>query len=1411
MPDQYVNPTVKPCTGSYTWVPSVPPNIGGINPLIGFKNLIIDKGSFRNYFVSPKTIPDTNAPKILLGKNTNTGNRYSPIINATRPLDLNNRVVVANDDNVVCNYTSDKNLIEFEFSASESVKPLSCIQITYDLSAFDPNIKADDSIIEIYGVDSAGKETKITDKIYLTRQRDSETEINLEYAQQLDSTGVKFTTKYFKTANEILNRDNFPKFKKIIFRANSTYKDSFIIFVLKKIMFFTADRVNFRYDLDEKQLPCNAIGYSMFVNGSFYPEIGYQSVTGVIGGTIGATGSPTVSKGAESWPPGNRFTSNIHVKLFNPEFRTNSPGFAHSLNLHLLIVSFPAFGEFGNSVLPGVLHPYFAVIVGPTPFTQQMIFYGNSVVQVGKKTLAVIPSATYKGITGQIEVKGIPGSKKILTYEKGANFVFKNQFYYESLGITTAEIFTNSYLDELGIPSNSEAYNGSLPRGSSTLQAQEATVALRNVKPYTFSYTTYLTNKPNLYEIFTKSEPCLIFKCSNSAGFTASTFQQPGFFSAAIKGRVLDTPGLFDTKLIFRVFAERKSAEKVDFTSPYLLNHSFKIIDSGTQDSKLILDQFNSSWDFTNVLVSGNLSANEQRIEVSQIINPSEQDLKNFVIDQNPEYDIYCAIYAFSTPNDVFANYDLKKYTSLDLPLVSFTIAADFVLTLPIYYQKSFSNGGFLEAQNDQGAYGTYTPDTSTYTAVTNLYNGKPVKIDRFYNNVLNEVSGYSQLFTLDSETEGKSTEFFLEFFNSTVSRADFLILFDETSRAKINKGSWKLEIDFEINNISYLDNTFMKFEIDLINSITSNLVLKIASSPYQKIAPKSIIEDIEIPFFLPFSENKIVLKLFIKNNKNNGFLKINKLSLTQQTLEYFDYTRRLPQTAPLNFYEDLPIQPSSYVGGCSSFALYLDLPSSGTILYDPSPSGSGLPISGAIYSPTWVVELPEQMELNYRGNINDSLFPTRARGIQPYKIFFRTGIANKTRTVDTKRHRLSGLINTVYNFPSSSSDTSIKQLVSESFFRFSLYQNYVYTLNANTNLVLLNLENPMLSKSSTLFLEGQKTVFDKTTTILTESPFPGYMNLQPAQGDTFYPITDDAYIKAKMQQSQIVVFDYKDFKTFTLGVTPTGNLIYSEDQFNTTNAFPPYALIEGDPNNANSNAELNNFKNLTKNTNYVGPVQTTYPGLFVNKNDSVILYVYNQQNGNKSVTRNNVTIYFGTAIYARTLNTAGPSNPTLFFDFKAFLSKVDSSVNSWADFPVIEHITVCKHDIYTFGNEFYVAFVCASKVFMLKAIYDAYGFFVPTVAFIAGNLNKTTNPSEQKFIDILNNAFERSTIYKLTYPKGSNNPYSKNLESSQRVGFIDYDGKYVGIQFFETDFLMEVVFEKSFAIEADFRKIGSA
>ena len=63
MPEQYQNPTTKPCAGTYTWVPTVSPQIGGVNPTLGFENLIIDRGAFRNYYLKPKELPNAKDPE----------------------------------------------------------------------------------------------------------------------------------------------------------------------------------------------------------------------------------------------------------------------------------------------------------------------------------------------------------------------------------------------------------------------------------------------------------------------------------------------------------------------------------------------------------------------------------------------------------------------------------------------------------------------------------------------------------------------------------------------------------------------------------------------------------------------------------------------------------------------------------------------------------------------------------------------------------------------------------------------------------------------------------------------------------------------------------------------------------------------------------------------------------------------------------------------------------------------------------------------------------------------------------------------------------------------------------------------------------------------------------------------------
>ena len=120
MPDQYTNPTIKPCAGSFTWVPPTSPTIGGVNPTVGFENLIIDKGVFRNYYVLPNTDKSAHAPLVIVNStNSVKGDLYSPIINATRPLAINGSPVQGNNNNFVVSTEGDENLVEYIFSSSD--------------------------------------------------------------------------------------------------------------------------------------------------------------------------------------------------------------------------------------------------------------------------------------------------------------------------------------------------------------------------------------------------------------------------------------------------------------------------------------------------------------------------------------------------------------------------------------------------------------------------------------------------------------------------------------------------------------------------------------------------------------------------------------------------------------------------------------------------------------------------------------------------------------------------------------------------------------------------------------------------------------------------------------------------------------------------------------------------------------------------------------------------------------------------------------------------------------------------------------------------------------------------------------------------------------------------------------------
>jgi hypothetical protein len=1443
MPDNYKNPTSIPTSGSYTWVPTPPTTIGGLNFASGFLNLIIDRGSFRNYYVRRKN--NETFIKINPYKNSTQGYIYNPIINATRPLSLGFPVILGNGKNLAITNIISNEILEFEFLQLED-RPLSCIQITYDLSVWEGDsnynftLNPEPPAVLLYGVTSSGAEeliqTEIFKGLFLTRTRKNFTETNLVSASEAISSDSQtvFRNLKIKIKNEILDRSKFPKYKKIIFKINpsSIKVPTSLVFVVKKIMFFTADRVNFRFQENQKQLPCAALGYSLDINGKFFPSLSLEAIV-TTAGNIVSGGLNATAFGLYVWPGVFFVTPTINVKLFNPDFTTGSPGFAHSLDLRIYIYIQPVFGpvESSQTLQSGIL--FYGTIIGPQVFTQQLIFFGYS---ISKNTnLATINSAIFKKNSGLVNLEQsekIIATKSIFSYQAGFENNLKNQFYYEQQGISTSNQFRNIYVDEFGISNPSDTYEGTLPR-TELLNASEATSAPpSNLQTKKFSYNTYLfKNEPNLFELFTKSSPCLTFKLNPTDAFSQLSLDS-GFLYSAINCFVSEPTEILDTRLAYRIFASPKvnNVSIPDPNSPG--TQTFKIINSGKADSSIESEKFDKNWDFSNVLVTGVVSANLQQLETSEIINNTKKGTFN-PLPNNAAFDLYCSIYAFSNLSDAFANYDLTNFSSLNLPVITFSIKNDFILQLPLYYRKSKSNGGDLQAQRFPGLKGQYSPETDVFTILTTTYSGISVSSNP-YTKTIENVTGVSELFVIAPNTEQTNTSYTISINdfvskNNYVSRTDYVVLFDSTSNSRINFGDWLLSI-----NASSDKDVSVKFEVDLVDKQTSKLILKIISSKYQKLSSDPSKATITVPFFLPQTEGLVILKLYFKSS-TAATVNIEKIILEKNTLEYFSFTPGQVGGSLIGFYEDLPVQPTSYVAGGSQFILKLD--STPTQIFS---FNDGLSINGALYSPTWAVNLPENMEVRLDSQeINGSRTGTVIQGAEPYRIFFRTGLSNEIKSVDTKRHD-NGLIITVANTQTNISKNAVLQIVSESYYRNTSISNIVKTPLANLNLEELDLSRPTLTRTDNQFVPigifGQKIMNEKLNSIFLSMQAPGFYAAQSSEGGTLLPVSNQSAIAVKIQECFFTVAEFRGNKVFALGVTANGSLIMSFSQSDPTANASNFVLLEGDPDNSLTNEDLKPFtplyipKGADNSYFFNGPANVSYPGFLFTNENPIIFYVFKKTNNlssNAKSNREKNKIVYNYAIYARVVDATRPSNAFLVFDFKKYceinlaFSNGISSSNSTSfnfndsEFPIINQITVCKNDVYLYGKNFNLAFDAGGKIFILRGSYTQNNCFISGLAIAYGNLNVVTSSSQSKFVNALNILISKSAVCKIKYKAGQGvnsstfKSYEKNLEDSQKLGFVDYDGINVGVQFYIANEIYEILFDKSYVLEGQFRKIG--
>jgi len=1404
-PAAYQNPDRQPCANGVSWVPQTPPNIGGINPLLGFRTLVIDRGRFRNYIVPIEGSPDVTVSPAKIYR----GDPSAPIYNATRPLDTFNNSVygtsikLADNTNYVATSSSkeDAQIVIYTFPQYDANNPLSCVQITYDMSFYSGDSPVTSEAIsttagcDVYIITSSGSQVKIG-SLYLTRLR-----INLGEKNATSFTGIsdgsQFSTVRFKTANDQLNRSSYPKVKSVFIKNN--YPGSSLIITIKKIMFFTADRVNFRFSegigTSSAQLPCNAIGYSLLISGQFVPTISYVSVIDTSSGQLNFSGG-TDSSGAYTWPAFDRVVGcNTHIKVFNPDYVTNSPGFAHSLNLHLLIIS--------STFTPFPLATNLGYIVGPRPFYQQLIFRGTTNI-VGNDNITVNtlqPKTKQQSGVYTVNATGNEANTtepfRILPLSEILNKSDNPVYEFQSdLQDYTKQAFQNVYFDTNGAQYfdpkggaiQSESYYGGPARGVSCLGAYDNSSSKYQSRTITYTPKIFYSS-PKLEDVFAQT-PLLTFKLISSYDYTGNNILQPGFLTTAVNALKLDTSGAFDIKLVYRIFALNRGQNYSTYDpndssiSGFAYAHHLKYIpQAGSKASSLKVANYDKSWTFDNVLVSGNIESVLQTIYADLMINESNY---NFKIASQP-FDLYVGIYAITTLNDIVKSINFENLSSFDLPQISFVLDSDFIVYLPIYYPKSFTNGGNLQAQKDFGWTGKYTADKNKYYLTNKTFTGETYDNERAYNSIFSDVGSLSSLLTLDFQQPQDTTRIFSRItggasLNPVVTEIDFIFINNNLSNAEVAEGFWNISLNAEAENVKKAK---IKIEVDLIDTVTGKFLLKIFSTPYESFTKKvgGVSYAIKIPFTLPPTMTNLLLRVFVENYSPEFELNFSNITVTSTTINFFSYQNTvLPAAPPLGFYEDLPLTPASYVGQCFDFSLFLDIPSSGSIIYDPK---VGIYINGAIYSPTWNVNLPKDMEVNYKTDLVSGTSFKIVSGAKPYDIYFRTGTKPQISSLDAKKNGMTNTVQTVVNTATTLSTLNVRQYSTESYRRCTNNNQLIFTPTSSGTFSNLTTENPALAKSVTMHITGQINKYASTSTVHYEADLPNYFVAQTSPQGSYYPDDKANDIMPYLSIANYVSIDYKDNNLYLAGATAGGNLIYANNSLYNNINGPTLHLAEGNSNDQ----ELQQY-GIPSNDTLGGNVNAYFPGIKVHNSSVLLFYTFATSTQFKT----------NTAIYMRDLNLNNYP-PYKLFDFS------DLGIDSQN----IDNISVCKDDAHPDRTDFSIAFGCLGKIFVINLIYTGYLITHGAPILIYGSLGNNTTVGNNTFVNQLNSLIQSSQIKILKF---NNSPvttsfYKKDLSGPQRVAFVDYNGIYVGIQFVDANYIYEVLCDKYFSLNATFRTIG--
>lgn len=980
--DPYTNPEYSPFEGNFPWVPTN-----------GFRSPTCERGKFRNdiptgtELVDGSIIAETNCT-VITSLPTGTivkGDKNLPFATAFRtvakpslnvkyiPDDLSNYLEITTDNDKAFSY-------EIEL---KTVSSISAVTIFYQLSYHSEDNDARNELaqsptadnyplVQILGYPEKG------DSIEYPTVNDSDT-------SELQTTYEQGVLKDRKATIVFGSHNSYPRIKKIVFKNRLNIKR--VTLKIYKIMLFsfTSSQKNVNYKPD--QLPCKMLQYRYPIDFVYRPS------------QTGGIFFPSTSK-----------EPNLHIKMYYPEDRFGSIGFAHSMNLRFMIFSLPDY-SLSSATTGATLIGLLETMANPTAYQTTFVGPANGSMDL---EYALIPKPANGNVDTimkrviLLDKYKIKGGTKSITLYKAKNYQSATAptsgVEWEELVTYAVNKIPSSFL-YVENTKNNEWYrveqNGTTkyttPAYKNQLYTEKIPItALTNGTPVVDTVTrrvNLLPTKTITNDYLKKATPFAVFISKDQDYIINPVTVGKGEWRLRMSAKSIDENNLVDTYIYARYWFQPQD-EDLDVDNLYKYRKKTEIYfkyDEDAQKSKLVQGTPTS---MDELFVSSALTKENVDIDIVRYVDDATSVDFDFSGGR-----LVVALYSISFPSDGTTG---LSQTMVNLPqfetymdgqtwkietTLNQTLSSPFNLVRNNKYTSaSYTKIGNLCITKSRVSNADLAPiEGETYAAYSSHFTSATggQEIDNAFKKLL-VLNTYQGDAIVDANLYIPYTQVSNKNDNSVFVYADFCTYSSTLANGRIlNSDTWDIDIEFDDQPIQN-NKISEKFKIEAFLVSTTGIVIgRVFTSDFIKkdtIGKITYSATIDTSFMIGNFDSQLIIRLYSYPYSKNGEsvdissvntelnkmegkpsvgLRIKNLSFTN-TLEKLNVTQTDSLMGSVAFYEHLDLRPSRALAGQDFY-----------FVADPSIVGKtfitfidiDLHIMGDLYSPVWYTDLPEGME----------------------------------------------------------------------------------------------------------------------------------------------------------------------------------------------------------------------------------------------------------------------------------------------------------------------------------------------------------------------------------------------------------------------------------------------------------------